>query len=40
MRHYYLQTGINELSYEMPNDLRLGILGNLGISGKCLRATE
>ena len=28
--------GIYELPHELPNDLRLGILGNEEILGKCL----
>ena len=32
--------GIYELPYELPNDLRLRILGNKEISGKCLNYIE
>ena len=30
----------HELPHELPNDLRLRILGNEEISGKCLNFTE
>ena len=32
--------GIYESSHELPNDLRLRILGNYEISGKCLNFRE
>ena len=32
--------GIYELFHELPNNLRLKILGNYGISGKCLNPIE
>ena len=32
--------GIYELPHGLPNDLRLGILGNLEISGKGLNSIE
>ena len=32
--------GINEFPHELPNDLRLRMLGNWEISGKCLNPIE
>ena len=32
--------GIYELPHELPNNLRLRILGNLEISGRCLNFLE
>ena len=32
--------GIYELPHGLPDNLRLGILGHLEISGKCLNFTE
>ena len=32
--------GMYELPYELPNDLRLRILGNMKILGKCLNLIE
>ena len=32
--------GIYELPHELPNDLRLRILGNSEISGMCLKSKE
>ena len=32
--------GISELPHELPNELRLRILGNYEISGKCLNPIE
>ena len=32
--------GIYELTHELPKDIRLGILGNQEIPGKCLNSIE
>ena len=32
--------GVYDLSHELPNDLRLRILGNKKISGNCLNSIE
>ena len=34
------KNGIYELPHELPNDLRLAVLGNYEISGKCLNFIE
>ena len=40
MGDYYLKNGMYELPHELSNELRLRILGNEEISGKCLNFVE